>query len=177
MRNTAWANYIRRARNFHGLANHELAARAGIDPSYITLIERDGYVPRRDKVLVLAKALGLQTQEALLIAGYAPTDIAVNDLLAALAEVKGGKRAEIFAAISAERERQNSLHPPPPDMWQALAVLTKEVGEVAKAIIERKPEEVREELIQVAAVAVRALEDVTILGENGSNQEKAGGRA
>lgn len=40
---------------------------------------------------------------------------------------------------------------------EALSVLVEEVGEVAKAINQRKPEEVKKELIQVASVAIRHL--------------------
>lgn len=39
-----------------------------------------------------------------------------------------------------------------------LAVLVEEVGEVARAICERDPEAMREELVQVAAVAVAWVE-------------------
>lgn len=41
-------------------------------------------------------------------------------------------------------------------MW--CAILTEEVGEVAKAALEDSPSEYREELVQVAAVAVAAIE-------------------
>ena len=41
---------------------------------------------------------------------------------------------------------------------QKLAILVEEVGEVARAICDRDPEHMREELIQVAAVAVAWVE-------------------
>lgn len=42
------------------------------------------------------------------------------------------------------------------DFW--LAILMEEVGELAKAIVERKPAEIDAELTQVAAVAVAMME-------------------
>lgn len=62
--------------------------------------------------------------------------------------------ADIYIAICNERERQNQLHPEFPEALR-MAILTEEVGEVAKAIIEVDPANLREELVQVAAVAVR----------------------
>ena len=78
-------------------------------------------------------------------------------------------REEIFAAIEEERERQDRLHPG----WYpelALAVLAEEVGEVAEvwaafqqaSSFARKIEmrdAMRDEIIQVAAVCVRWLEE------------------
>lgn len=78
-------------------------------------------------------------------------------------------REEIFAAIEEERERQNRRHP----KWRpelAVAIVTEEVGEVAEAwarlTIETVPDtryyhnrDLRSELIQVAAVCVRWLEE------------------
>jgi NTP pyrophosphatase (non-canonical NTP hydrolase) len=81
-------------------------------------------------------------------------------------------RQEIFHAINMERMRQNGLHP----NWenaQGMDVLTEEVGEVAHAINEMRHwlhrdldmyakcyENMKDELIQVAAVCVRWLENV-----------------
>jgi NTP pyrophosphatase (non-canonical NTP hydrolase) len=63
---------------------------------------------------------------------------------------------KVFALILAERERQDakwgSQRHLAPLVW--LAVLTEEIGEVAKAILEHEPSGVRDELVQVAAVAV-----------------------
>lgn len=69
-------------------------------------------------------------------------------------------RTEVFAAIIAERDRQDrkwgEFRPGEPTM---LAVLTEEVGEVARAMLDDEPPaRLREELVQVAAVVVRWLE-------------------
>jgi len=74
MRNESWANYIKEKRKAKKLTRRRLASLVKIDPSYITLIERDGFVPRRDKVLSFASVLDVDSDEMLLMAGYAPSD-------------------------------------------------------------------------------------------------------
>ena len=81
MRNEAWANYVRDKRKACHLTRRKLAELAKIDPSYVTLIERDGYVPRKDKVLELARALEVDVDHTLLVAGYAPEKVSLKDLL------------------------------------------------------------------------------------------------
>lgn len=68
-------------------------------------------------------------------------------------------RSDIFMAISTERQRQDRLHPDddyPDSVF--LAVLVEEVGEVARAMLEGEPKQLRDELVQVAAVCIRRLE-------------------
>jgi NTP pyrophosphatase (non-canonical NTP hydrolase) len=68
-------------------------------------------------------------------------------------------REMIFRLIDAERLRQDARHPE----WyegKALAVLVEEVGEVAKALNEMDKVELIRELVQVAAVSVRWLENM-----------------
>jgi NTP pyrophosphatase (non-canonical NTP hydrolase) len=69
-------------------------------------------------------------------------------------------------AVLAERVRQEQKwgggpgdcsHPDTPDQ-QRLTVLVEEVGEVARAILQDQPDELRAELVQVAAVAAAWLE-------------------
>lgn len=81
-------------------------------------------------------------------------------------------RAEAYALIDAERERQAAK-------WQApgywgegdcssqsiapivkAAVLSEEAGEVARAVLDLDPDGLRGELVQVAAVAVAWLESM-----------------
>lgn len=68
--------------------------------------------------------------------------------------------AAVLFDVSAERERQDATWNRSPGNWpgsdgEKLAVLVEEVGEVARALLEREgPERLRAELIQVAAVAV-----------------------
>lgn len=102
MRNLAWANHVRKERKGIGLTRRKLAELAKIDPSYVTLIERDGYVPRRDKVLDIAKALGTDTDKTLLVAGYAPLNVPLGDLLARVEEhrLAAGLRPEVLAVVT-----------------------------------------------------------------------------
>jgi NTP pyrophosphatase (non-canonical NTP hydrolase) len=82
-------------------------------------------------------------------------------------------RAGIYSAIDAERGRQklkwqgihdwgigdcSSLQVDP---MVKLAVLLEEVGEVARGLLEKDPDQVRTELIEVAAVAVAWSESLT----------------
>lgn len=70
-RRKSWGLWVRRARKQQGLLMCQLAHAVCICPTYLTLIERDGYVPSRD----IAENLGrvLDSPEAALIeAGYLP---------------------------------------------------------------------------------------------------------
>ena len=88
MKNLLWANYIKEKRKTKHLTRRKLAEMARVDPSYLTLIERDGFVPRRDKVIRLAKALECDTDECLLTAGYAPQKVQVTEFLERLERYK-----------------------------------------------------------------------------------------
>ncbi len=68
---------------------------------------------------------------------------------------------QILQAIRDERDRQDakwgSQRMLPQATW--LTILVEEVGEVAESILEEDHENYAKELVQVAAVAVAALED------------------
>jgi transcriptional regulator with XRE-family HTH domain len=66
-----FAKAVKDARKRAGWTRKQLAKTAGIDPSYITLIEGN-YKPAHEKVKKLALALALPEDELLLLAGYAP---------------------------------------------------------------------------------------------------------
>lgn len=68
-------------------------------------------------------------------------------------------QVNILNAILKERVRQNVLHPNNKKS-DYLAILIEEVGEVAKAIQEKNIEQQKEELIQLAAVTMRWLEEI-----------------
>lgn len=88
MKNLLWANYIKEKRKIKHLTRRKLAEMAKVDPSYLTLIERDGFVPRKDKVARLSRALGCDTDECLLTAGYAPQKVQVTEFLERLERYK-----------------------------------------------------------------------------------------
>ena len=80
--------------------------------------------------------------------------------------LKGIQRTEkVVLSVVEERARQNKKWGREPGEWRAdagvkLAVLTEEVGEVARALLEGSSiEHLRMELIEVAAVAVAWAED------------------
>jgi len=79
-------------------------------------------------------------------------------------------RDEVFAAIVQERHAQaikwgkphawgqGDCSSPHVDQTVKAAVLAEECGEVARAVLDMDPEQLRAELVQVAAVAVAWLE-------------------
>ena len=70
------------------------------------------------------------------------------------------ERAELYAEIEAERQRQDAKHGPVHRDRQMPVILMEEVGEAARAVLEDDPARLREELVQVAAVAVQWIEQV-----------------
>lgn len=67
-------------------------------------------------------------------------------------------RADIFEQISNEREDQEEKWPFSVPEEVMLTVLTEEVGEVARAVLEKDREMLQAELIQVAAICCKWLE-------------------
>ena len=68
----------------------------------------------------------------------------------------------ILENIIRERKRQDAKFGPSPrhlDSGAWLAILMEELGEVAKAVLEKDSQNYKEELFQLAACAVAALED------------------
>lgn len=74
----------------------------------------------------------------------------------------------ISSEIATELERAKKLHPNyPTDIYHQLAIMQEEAGEVAKAVLDYKCNkaslnDVREELIQTAAMCVRMLENLPL---------------
>ena len=73
------------------------------------------------------------------------------------------RQYQIFHEILNERDRQETKWHEAPGVWPCdattkLAVLAEEFGEVARGVLERDAENVREELVQVAAVCMKWLE-------------------
>jgi NTP pyrophosphatase (non-canonical NTP hydrolase) len=71
----------------------------------------------------------------------------------------------VFRLVREERRQQDAKWGPSNRILvgtpeEQLAILVEEVGEVAKAVVERDAEETENELIQVAAVAVAWLESI-----------------
>ena len=73
------------------------------------------------------------------------------------------RQANALTNILGERLRQDKKWGDKPGEWKCsaaikLAVLAEEFGEVARGLLERNAKNVREELVQVAAVALKWLE-------------------
>lgn len=80
MHNQLWSALVVALRQKNKLTARQVAETAGIDPSYVTKIEREGLVPRRDKVEALAKALNAEADGLLIAAGYAPKSLSQRSL-------------------------------------------------------------------------------------------------
>ena len=73
---------------------------------------------------------------------------------------------KIFDRIAKERQRQDEKWGKLPrnhDNYKWNAILSEEVGEVAKEVLERNDKLLKEELIQVAAVAVAWINEIEIM--------------
>ena len=75
-------------------------------------------------------------------------------------------RLQKYAEIDSELKRAEKKHPIfPKDMFQQLAIMQEEAGEVTKAVLHYHYEKgtlqhVREELIQTAAMCMRMLQNL-----------------
>lgn len=71
-------------------------------------------------------------------------------------------RRAVLEDVSRERDRQEKIHGPQSLIRMGAAfgfpVLLEELGEASSAFLERKPDEYRKELVQVAAVAVAMIQ-------------------
>lgn len=87
------------------------------------------------------------------------TDFAINPKERTKEDVAESKKMGVIVEIAKERARQDKkwgIQNHAPFKW--LAILGEEVGEANKAALEDKPDEYRNELIQVAAVAMAMVE-------------------
>lgn len=72
-RTPGWGAWIREQRESRGWPVVRMGLELGVDPSYISLMEVDGYVPRREKVMHIALVLDISVDETLIRAGYVPS--------------------------------------------------------------------------------------------------------
>jgi len=76
---------------------------------------------------------------------------------------------EFFAAVAEERKRQNGKWGVQRQPWSVWCViLGEEVGEVNKAALENRPEDLKKEIVQVAAVAAQIYEQLIEVRKEGS---------
>ena len=67
---------------------------------------------------------------------------------------------EVLHDVKRERMRQDVIHPQELSISDRFVVLGEEVGEVARAIQNNDPDNLYDELIQVAAESVRMAEQI-----------------
>lgn len=84
-----FGDWLREKRLERGWRQADVAKRAGVSLSYISAIERgerhhlsdSPTLPKRDVVIAIARALGEDVTETLMIAGYAPEEPSKLDIL------------------------------------------------------------------------------------------------
>lgn len=71
-------------------------------------------------------------------------------------------RAAVFTDVSRERDRQDRIHGEKSivscSAIMGFPILMEECGEVAKAYLDKRPDDFRKELVEVAAVAVAMIQ-------------------
>lgn len=149
-----FATTLRDLRTLRRLSQSRLARWAGVDHSYVSRLESRDRAPTREMVETLAGAMDLTGAErsALLMAGgflpWAPG------------------QSPALGDVIAERERQHRLWGRQELSWpEWLLILSEEVGEASQAAGELhfrlgSTAALREELVQVAAVAVQVIEAI-----------------
>lgn len=150
---TTFGDALRQARSARRVSQNRLADRAGFDHSYVSRLESGERWPSRDAIDAIAAALELtrsQHDTLLLAGGFAPS----------------WATRRTIQDVVAERCRQTARwgvqdHSLPE--W--VSILTEEVGEAAQAANHAHWDgagmaHLREELIQVAAVAVQIVEAI-----------------
>lgn len=73
----AFGTYVRQAREAKGMSSRRLASEAGLDPAYLSKIERGEFAPPgEEKIIALAQKLDINEDELLAEAGRLKSDLA-----------------------------------------------------------------------------------------------------
>jgi transcriptional regulator with XRE-family HTH domain len=97
MSSPAWGKAVQDARIFSNLSRLELSTSVGLNPSYIFMIETQGYVPRKDKVEKIVKSLNLKEEDSDILtikAGFSPFGIQDEDFFDLVREYHKKKRKD-----------------------------------------------------------------------------------
>lgn len=145
---------LKQLREPRRISQSKLALAAGFDHSYVSRLESGARKPAREAVDQLADALNAtpaERDQLLTSAGFAvPVDATALALM----------------DVSAERRRQTAKWGVQSHTWpEWLVILSEEVGEVGRAMCGvlwggDDLKQLREELVQVAAVAVQIIEAI-----------------
>lgn len=93
--NHRWGAWVEQARKRAGMTKRDVAKAGQFDPSYLTLIERDGLVPTRKLTSVIVSALTHDKCEqdvGMVAAGYAPYNVSFSELVDAVVRVHDGRK-------------------------------------------------------------------------------------
>lgn len=122
-RSLMWSRLVRDRRKAAKMTRRKLAEQAQIDPSYVTLIERYGYVPSRACANRVALALPGNQDDLLLVAGYLPPSASPVRVAKALAVVD---EQSLMPGLS--KLIRDLANAPKRVQEQAIAVITALVG-------------------------------------------------
>lgn len=141
------------------LSQAHLAERAGFDHSYVSRLESGARAPTRETVTAISDAMALSRagQARLMVAaGFLPDRAA----------------SPVIEAVILERARQDEVWGKQEYSWpEWMLILTEEVGEAAQAANKLHwlpggdADQLREELVQVAAVSCQIIECIDRYGE------------
>lgn len=91
MKSLAWSRWLKEARDRKGLTKREVAKLADIDPSYMTLLEKDGLIPKPDvaiRVIANLTSDPIEADTMMLLIGFAPFNASAEEVIAALLEIR-----------------------------------------------------------------------------------------
>ena len=125
---------VKSMRSEKGLSLNKLAKKSGVSPAFLSQIENGISNPAFTIVVKLARAMGVSVIDFIDIGSYT----SIKDFRNKVTEERA-RQTHIWG----EQKHDNS-------MWYL--ILSEEIGEVAKAILEGKNGELESELVQVVAV-------------------------
>ncbi len=132
-RNRAWGKWVKDKRNAQILTRKELADLAQMDASYITLIERDGYVPRRPFVTRIGMALG-DANGALVAAGFIPPEMS--------------SRIREFMRCPQQSKLPGDIAPTVRKLAESTTNVRRQAVAVIEALLSEKPKKRKKEVTQ-----------------------------
>lgn len=100
-----WGRFVSLLREKAGLSRRQLALLAGIDPSYMTLIENSGQVPKgdiADKILQAVTRDKLKQDQGMMLAGFAPRNVPMKDILAEIKRIHESRNANADTGFGGE---------------------------------------------------------------------------
>lgn len=91
---------IRTAREAKELTQEDLAALVDISPTHISVIERGAKIPRLDKFVAIANALGVSADSLLIDVVDHATESVASELAAAIDNLHPADKARVLKVVS-----------------------------------------------------------------------------